>query len=193
MLETSAAMSQKGVFMAEQNHTSDQDTIQIPLTKGYIAIVDKIDEDLASLKWQSLKSKYAYRKIGPLGKAKCQYMHRVILARMLGRDLYENEVVDHIDKNGLNNRRSNLRLATPKENSRYRNTPMTNTSGYMGVLLDKRNGRWFSKIVENGTNHFLGSFVDKVDAARAYNAAAKKYFGDFAPQNILPTISEKGE
>ena len=101
----------------------------------------------------------------------------------------KNRLVDH--KNGitLNNRRDNLRLATHSQNQfNKRKTKSKTSSRFIGVCLDKRSGRWESKIRNQGRKIWLGRFVSEIDAAHAYDEAAKKYHGEFAKLNFPKEI-----
>jgi hypothetical protein len=103
-------------------------------------------------------------------------MHRLILGdRCRGYD------VDHIDGNGLNNSRNNLRIATRSQNCANRlNAPSAKTSPYKGVSWKKRNKKWVAQIKVNQRVIHLGLFECAMDAACAYAKAAKQYFGEFA-------------
>lgn len=92
---------------------------------------------------------------------------------------------DHIDRNELNNCRSNLRLATVKENSRNGSLRSTNTSGIIGVGWRERYQKWQAQITVDYKNFHLGYFANKDDAIRARLNAEVKYFGEFAPQKHL--------
>ena len=94
--------------------------------------------------------------------------------------------VDHINGNPLDNRKENLRLCSNKENTKSKNKSKSNTSGYKGVFFIKyRNKCWNARIgIDYKTIH-LGYFYTKEDAAKAYNEAAIKYFGEFAKLNII--------
>jgi hypothetical protein len=92
--------------------------------------------------------------------------------------------VDHIDGDGLNNRRSNLRLATRVQNCRNSRRPSNNTSGWKGVVWDKRKRKWQAHIGLNGRMRFLGYFHSEEQAARAYDQAAVKFYGAFARVNF---------
>jgi hypothetical protein len=173
--------------MSSSHDTSEQlplpFTIAIQLTKGYTAIVDLIDADLAELKWYSMVDKHTCyaRRNKPIDERRVTlFIHQVILARMLGRDLARGEKVDHIDLDGLNNRRSNLRLATSTENARNQRIRKNNMSGYKGVCWDKINQKWVAQIRLNGKSKHLGLFDTPEAAHRAYCAAATEYFGEFA-------------
>lgn len=179
--------------MSDSN--TDSPLVQFPLTRGHIAIVDKIDTDLSLLRWNATPDKgstiYARRNVNR-GVVNGQQvydtylLHRVILERVLGRSLAKGEVVDHIDWNGLNNTRANLRLATNAENMRNRRPNPRNTSGYRGVYRNNNQGNWMAYIRVNFKSIYLGSFKDIVDAARAYNRGAILYHGEFAVLNVIP-------
>lgn len=88
--------------------------------------------------------------------------------------------IDHIDRNDSNNRIENLRLATASENQRNRGAQRNNTTGLKGVSFDRQTKRYSAKIAVNGRRVWLGRFHSKQDAARAYQAAARLYHGEFA-------------
>jgi hypothetical protein len=106
-------------------------------------------------------------------------MHRFIL------NAKKEYVIDHIDGDALNNQKKNLRICTHAENMRNSQIPINNTSGYKGVSYNKRYKKWEAHISFNNKLLNLGSFNDPVDAARAYNAAALKYHGEFAKLNKI--------
>lgn len=168
--------------MPYDNSTSDP--VEIRLTKGYVALVDQGDADLATMRWQvNINRGYICAQgytLGSRSERKKQLMHRVILARMLGRSLSPGEFVDHIDMNALNNIRSNLRLATQAQNERNRRKHRDNTSGYKGVGWHKYHKKWSAQIGVDGKVVYLGYFDTAELAYAAYCAAAKKYHGDFA-------------
>ena len=103
--------------------------------------------------------------------------HRVIIGAL------DNETADHIDGDPLNNRKVNLRMCTHHQNTWNNRTPKNNTSGYKGVHWNKEKRKWGAGIKYNYKKLFLGYFDDKIEAAKAYNTAAIKHFGDFARLN----------
>ena len=147
----------------------------IKLTRCKCAVVS--DEDVALVsqyKWHAFpmgKTWYAATSVG----GKRLYMHRLILNPKPGVS------VDHLDDDGLNNRRSNLRTCSHQENlSRMRT--VVGESGFRGVT--RHQNSWKAKIKVNYKNIYLGCFKDKREAARAYDAAALKYFGPLARLNL---------
>jgi len=106
-------------------------------------------------------------------------MHREIMRAPRGID------VDHRSRNGLDNRRSNLRLCSRTQNQHNQKLRSTSTSGYKGVSWHRLSRKWEGYITIAGKFIYLGLFVNVRDAAEAYNNAARKYFGKFARLNNL--------
>lgn len=162
--------------------------IEIPLSRGYIAFVDEIDKDLSELDWYATsdkgRGKYAIRNSGydANGKRETIQMHKVIMARMLGRDLLSNERVDHIDGNGFNNCRSNLRIADQRQNCQNRKIRKDNQTGYKGVCFHKTlKSKPYQAIIQVDNKRIsLGYFKTAIEAHKAYCDAATKHFGEFA-------------
>lgn len=154
---------------------------KIKLTQGKFTLVD--DEDFEELnKWNWSvnrigKSWYAVGSVWNGTKKLPTLMHRFILQAP------KNFLVDHIDGNGLNNQKSNLRLCTHSNNMQNSKKPENNTSGYKGVTWHKGRKLWQAQIMVNGKSIYLGRFVNKEDAAHAYDTAAVKYHGEFAKTN----------
>jgi len=165
-------------------------TISIPLSKNgkhaglYTAIIDECDSDIALLNWTLSKRKfteYAYRNIYQDSKhIKGFFLHRVIMARVIGRELEDNEFVDHINGNGLCNLRSNLRIVTNQQNMMNRKIHKDNKSGYKGVCWVKKAKKFCAQIQISGKRIHLGLFDSADEAYAAYCAAAKTYHGEYA-------------
>jgi HNH endonuclease/AP2 domain len=156
---------------------------RIPLTKGKYAIVDPDDyQRLSEHKWHLTKNTHTfYAKRNPSkGKGTAPiYMHRCVMEVPPGM------VVDHINHDGLDNRKTNLRPATRAQNNRHTKKVDTKAgSRYKGVYYDRRDRVWYAKITSNGKTTRLGSFKDEIEAAETYDRAAKKYHGQFAGLNF---------
>jgi len=155
---------------------------KIQLTQGKATIIDDFDfERLNQHKRHVVKIHgiwYAARHLlMKSGKRKKIYMQNEILKCKKG------ELIDHIDGDGLNNQRSNLRVATHSQNMRNSKIPINNTSGYKGVYWSKEKNKWCAQIKIDYKNKHLGYFDNKIDAAKAYNEGALKYHGEFAHIN----------
>ena len=170
---------------------TDDDVIRIPLRArdGSVrawAIVDREDEDLAGLTWSVQASRHGhtmYANRSGLNRPH-QSMHRVILARIVGRDLARSEQTDHMDDDGLNNRRRNIRVATAKQNMANIASRHGSSSRYLGVGWNKNAGKWNTRCRIDGRNTHIGLFSDEEDAARAYDRAARESHGEFARLNF---------
>jgi hypothetical protein len=162
----------------------------ITLTQGQVATVD--DEDypqLSAYKWHAHETShgfYAHHSVRlETGEYRTIAMHRMVM----GLEFGDNRQVDHINHNGLDNRRSNLRVCTLEQNIRnQRKKRRKATSSFKGVSLHKP-GRWRAVIRANGRQVHLGLFNSEHDAAAAYNAAAVRYFGEFANPNKIEAMA----
>ena len=155
---------------------------EISLTRGLVAIVDVEDfEYLSQWKWFALTNKgsyYAALKCNASSPAHTHCEHRLLLI------IPKNKECDHKDGDGLNNRRSNLRISTHQQNlCNQRNQRKPNSSPYKGVSWRKDIGKWAAYFNKNGRRTHLGVFIDEWEAALAYNAVAIEYYGDFAYPN----------
>lgn len=161
------------------------DTCFIPLTKGKWAMVSGVDRDLAMSTWYAAPRKercYAMRDIGSGHGRRVESLHRIIAGR-LGVPI-DGLDVDHINHDGLDNRRHNLRAATRTQNNGNGRKPSTNRSGYKGVSFHAKSGRWCAWLHFEGRSRYLGLFQHAVDAARAYDREARRCFGSFACTNF---------
>ena len=154
------------------------DVAYIKLTKGCEAVIDVADVPLVEGRnWYASSSKhtvYARRdeKLGD-GRARIS-LHRIVIGAEPG------VLVDHIDGNGLNNRRSNLRLATNAENMRNARGHLDSASGAKGVSWHKGAAKWRAAIMADRQEHYLGLFDTVESAHAAYCDAAKRLHGQFA-------------
>lgn len=156
---------------------------KIPLTQRQYALVDDKDfEWLSRWGWYAHKTSgggfRAGRSISVKGKRRMLYLHRVIMNAPAGFD------VDHINHNQLDNRRCNLRVATHAQNLWNSKKRKGCSSKYKGVYWAKRDNRWSAAIESEGKRYFLGNYKDEIDAAKAYDKAATKYFGEHANLNF---------
>lgn len=153
--------------------------MEIELTQGKVAIIDDEDYEIVSKhNWRAYKDKNTYYAI-------TRYEHtppysQISLHRFIMNDP-EGMVVDHIDGNGLNNKKENLRIVTRQQNNSHRlNMMSNNTSGYRGVYWKKHpHNRWLSCIRFNSKLIHLGYFDTKEEAARAFNEKARELFGEY--------------
>lgn len=150
---------------------------EIKLTQGKFAQVDDSDYDfLNQFKWYAQKDRRTYYAVRRNGN-KRDKMHRVILN--LNYD--DNRLPDHLDGDGLNNQRYNLRIADHSQNCANRKSLQISISKYKGVSPSKK--RWRADITKDGVHKYIGSFKNEVDAALAYNNEAKRLHGEFAQLN----------
>lgn len=156
---------------------------QIPLTRGLYTIVDESDYlYLSSYKWTAMGGRggciYAARRPYINGKQECVYMHRLIT------NAKPAEEVDHKNGNTLDNRRSNLRRCTHRQNQRNRQKRIELSSRFKGVIWDKCRSKWRAHIRTLSGQIFLGRYENEKCAALAYDVAARKLFGEFARLNF---------
>ena len=157
----------------------------IPLTQGKVALVDDVDYDeLNRFKWSAHyrhNNWYAARNGSSInGKRKFIYMHREILGLKPGDGIK----TDHKNHNGLANWRDNLRICTNAENLRNKKPKKGCTSQYKGVCWHKDCHKWVTHIKINNHYAHLGLFTSEIEAAKAYDAAAIRNFGEFALLNF---------
>lgn len=152
------------------------------LPGGYIALIDTEDLDkLGNTRWYVLKTKYTnYALSDNHNTGKHIRLHRLILG-------YPKSIIDHKNRNGLDNRKENLRLCSFSQNNANRIKNKTSVTKYKGVYLCTGGNRWAARVRFNGDIKYMGCFKSEIEAAKAYNDAAIKYFGEFARLNILST------
>lgn len=156
---------------------------RIPLTQGKSALIDDEDLDLIlHYRWYARKARktwYAVSKSSDNGKESMVWMHRLIMNPPIG---YE---VDHADLDGLNNRRLNLRIATHAEQNANKRKIDGCSSPFKGVSWREDRKKWAARIKTKGKLRHLGLFENIIDAARAYDSAARETFGEFARTNFI--------
>lgn len=151
-------------------------------SKNEEIIVDPEDYDrLVKLNWNCYTG-YARtfrRRKEEGGKFRGTLMHKMILKAEKGL------VTDHINGNKLDNRKSNLRICTPRQNSCNRKIGCQSKSRFLGVTYHKRDNRFQASIRTGKERLYLGYFKTDIEAAMAYNEAAQKYHGEFARLNKI--------
>lgn len=161
----------------ENSFIFHEDYVEVFVFGGKSFIIDKADYDLvASKTWCIKNNGYVY--------SQSELLHRFILGNPHG-------VVDHINRNPLDNRRRNLRICTQKENCANTSIRSNNKSGYVGVFYRKERKKYSACTKHNGKNIFIGYFESAEDAAKAYDKTVIKLRGEFAYTNFPHENYEK--
>jgi hypothetical protein len=171
---------------------------EVPVSGGYVATInaDDLNRDLwcetrraglrfelriSSRKWYLDRrdhTDYAFTTIWVEGKQHTIFLHRLVMCAR------QDDMIDHVDGNGLNNVRTNLRFTTDAMNQHNRAASRTGSSKYKGVTLHKQTGKWEAHIRHERKKRHLGLFALEVDAAAAYDKAASELFGTRALLNF---------
>lgn len=159
---------------AENQWVVEGDCAKADLGDGLVCIIDLSDMELArSLRWFATKNRgknYAFST-----QSAKQFLHCLIMGR---------KSIDHIDGNGLNNRRSNLRAATASQNQANKAKQKTPTSSRFKGVAKTKAGRWRAEVTCQKVVYRLGTFQTEHEAASAYDAKAKELFGEYAKTNF---------
>lgn len=154
------------------------DICYIPMTRGKIAMCDADMYDaVIGHQWRPDGFGYPCMQI----ERRTYLLHRMVMERIEP----DFEQVDHIDHNILDNRRSNLRVATASDNAANKRLTKSNKTGYKAVFFNKKTNKWTVTVKKHGKNNRIGSFTTKEQAAIAYNEAAKIIHGEFAWLNEI--------
>jgi phage-related protein len=152
-------------------------TKQIALTRGMVTLVSDCDyEELNKHKWSAQKGGKTFYAVRRNFLSNVS-MHRVILNIPYGAQ------VDHKDGNGLNNTRSNLRIATRSQNQANRKISSNNTSGFKGIYWNAGFRKWRAIVICNKKTFYAGYYDTAEEAARAYDKKARELFGEYAKTN----------
>jgi hypothetical protein len=171
-----------GAVRLDNTPSADQQTGRRDLSvtiSGHVALIDAVDAHwLEKSKWYAVKHKRTHYLLGQIDGRRVR-LHRMIMGEPVGM------VIDHINDNGLDNRRSNLRVCTSQDNVRNMRKPRSGkTSKYKGVSLVRGERKYRAAIQIDGKAHVVGRFESQDDAARAYDAAALTVYGEFARLNF---------
>jgi hypothetical protein len=164
---------------------------RIYLGEGKYTILDSAD-----YYWLRDYSWYLTGKNGKFYVARVEEVANTrIKIKSMQRDIInarKGELVDHRNNNPMDNRSANLRLATREQNVWHRSKMRSySTSKYIGVCRVKARNRWLATLLFRGKQIWIGRFENEIDAAKAYDKAAKKYFGEFAPTPNFPDPPDK--
>jgi hypothetical protein len=158
---------------------------QIKLSQGFVAIIDDRDYELvSSYKWHVYISRakvpvyYAQSSFRINGITKTISMHLLILGKKKGF------IIDHADRNGLNNTRENIRFVTYSQNSLNTKAKINRANKYRGVFFDKRDSTYYSQIMVQGKRISLGRSKSEYECALMRDEAALKYHGELANLNF---------
>lgn len=159
-------------------------TKQIPLTQGKYALVDdNMYDELNQHKWCACKYSstlfYAVRNAKVKGKRPLICMHREVLGLNKG----DGKITDHVNRNGLDNRRGNLRIVSQSTNKRNHGGYCTNSSGYNGVSWSKNHKKWQAQIYLDNSNIHLGHYDTMPAAIKARKQGELKYWKEMTPDD----------
>lgn len=152
---------------------------EIRLSQNKIALVDDGDFNyINQWKWYAENRGYGFYARTMIGR-KNFYMHRFIL------DVFEkNIIIDHKDRNPLNNQRDNIRIANTSQNLFNKSAHKDGKSKFLGVCWDSERQKWMAAIGYDNKQHFLGRYNSEIEAAKAYDLAAIEHHKEFANPNF---------
>jgi hypothetical protein len=182
-------MATKGPkFKPNEYKYINNQTIEIQLSQGKTCLIDTYDYDLVKMhRWYYAKLKksntgYVVASVQNNDKRITLQMHRLIMS--VTNDKYKCLDIDHINREGTDNRRSNLRICTRSQNQMNKIKNRNNTTGYKGVYFKKDRNKFIASIRFNKKNIHIGYYYTPKAAAAAYDVKAKELFGEFANTNF---------
>jgi len=165
--------------------------MEIELTGGRFACFDNEDlKKISRFKWRAKRSGityYAQSQSKGIKPKKSVFMHRIVM----GLKAKDGKKVDHINGDGLDNRKKNLRICTDSQNFANASISRRNTSGFKGVSFSKKDKKWQAKICKDYKIYWLGLFALPELAAKAYNKKAIDLFGEYAKLNEITRRIDK--
>lgn len=169
-------------FRKAVQHPDIPDAYLVPLTRGKFAIIDAADAEALNARGKSwCIDPHGYARSNVAGsRGKKDILHRWLWKHW---GLPKVPMLDHKNRDRLDCRRGNIREATPAQNTWNTGHRKNNTSGFKGVCLDKKTGRWYAQLRVGGKRINLGFWDTPEAAGAAYDRAAEKYFGEFAKPN----------
>lgn len=149
---------------------------RIKLTKGMFAIIDDEDFEIVSkMRWHAKKcGNHHYAAASPTYRGPSIYLHRLVMKAP------KNLLVDHVNSNTLDDRKSNLRLCAKHQNLANRGLQKNNTVGFKGVCFHGKSKTWNARVKFRGKSISVGYHKTPEEAARHYNLKVKELFGEFA-------------
>lgn len=160
---------------------------EVILTRGQVALVSDEDYEMVNqFKWCAHLVKGVYYAERGIWDSANKKVINVKMHRFIMNVTDSKTEVDHQDRNTLNNQRNNLRVATRSQNTSNKTSAKNSSSIFVGVGWHKGHEKWQAKIWKTDKRHHLGYFENEIDAALAYNNAARKLHGEFANLNIIP-------
>lgn len=155
-----------------------ENIIEYPLSNGGVTLIDA--EDLPKLQ--------GHKWYQHMGYARARKPHGEIHLSHIIMPCPKGFFIDHINRNKLDNRKSNLRIATRSENNANRSSFKNTSSRYKGVHWNKQSGFWEAAIRKNNKTITLGMYENEIAAASAYNAYARKLWGEYAVLNDIEEV-----
>ncbi len=162
-------------------------TIEIELTQGKVAIIDEEDWfKIRGFNWHMNHERagrmYAHAMFNwNRNKHQSFKLHRILLS------VNTNQIIDHINRQTLDNRKSNLRICSRNQNQHNHGVSKKNKSGFIGVYYNKKDHKWFAQIRNNNKLIYIGYFTNPIEAARARDKKAIELHGEFAKLNEIPS------
>lgn len=145
----------------------------------HIIVSDHRWHDCTQYNWSKCKNYF-----NGIIDGKAVKIHDYIIG-LKNEDKDDNDLIDHIDHNPKNNKDDNLRLSNSVNNNHNRTKKLNTSSTFIGVSFNKSRNKFYASIKKDGVNYHIGSYIDELSAAKAYNFKAKELYGSFANLNLI--------